>query len=232
MLDEVIVTDFQKIELDSFINTYCPAMVTTDLRNQENITKNKLVKRVELNLPVFNYNFKKPFQQLLKKNNFPSFNIVLYATLQHLGCATHSVHTDSDAGFRKYGSVICRFLIPLTKASPTCYFDKLMPDNRFYRRKTKFKFEVEGHKTFPTITIKNLINLRNKITKPINDKLPAYDKLSHINPELLYGLEVDTLGEWEIGAIHLFPCSLLHASTDFDWYDSKYMINGVIYTPK
>lgn len=231
MLDKVIVTDFQKIQLDNFISTYCPTMVTTNLGKQDN-KKNKLVKRVELNLPAFNYNFKKPFQHLLKKNNFPTYNIVLYASLQHLGCATHSVHTDSDAGFRNRGSVICRFLIPLTKASPTCYFDKLMPDNRFYRRKTKYEFEVEGNNIFPTIIIKNFINLRNKISKPINDKLPAYDRLSHINAELLYGLEVDTLGEWEVGAIHLFPCSLLHASTDFDWYDSKYMINGVIYTPK
>jgi len=232
MLNEVLIADFQKINLDSFINTYCPAMVTTNLGKQENIEKNKLVKRVELNLPVFNYNFKKPFQQLLKKYNFPSFNIVLHATLQHLGCATHSVHTDSDAGFRNHNIVFCRFLIPLTKASPTCYFDKLMPDNKFYRRRTKFEFDVELNNSLTITTIKNFTNLKNKITRPINDKLPNYDRLSHIHPELLYGLEVDTLGEWEIGAIHLFPCSLLHASTDFDWYDSKYMINGVIYTPK
>jgi hypothetical protein len=111
-----------------------------------------------------------------------------------------------------------------------------MPDNRFYRRESKFDFKVEIPEgpagKLKSVSITHLVSLKNNLKKPISNFLPKYPHISHISPEQLYGLEVDTLGEWEVGAIHLFPCSLLHASTDFDWYDSKYMINGVIYTPK
>lgn len=238
MINRVIISDFKKIDLDNFCSTYCPAKVTKNLFEKnhyppnDNTNKDKFVKKIELDQLTFNFNFKKIFQTLLKKFNIPNFNIILYASLQHLGAATHSVHTDSDGGFRKIHQPICRFLIPLTKASPTCYFDKLMPDNKFYRRESKFDFSVEVPEGLKSVNITHLTSLKNNLKKPISDFLPTYTHISHISPDQLYGLEVDTLGEWEIGAIHLFPCSLLHASTDFDSYDSKYMINGVIYTPK
>ena len=183
----------------------------------------------EIDNKKFNFLYKKWFQTLCKEADLP-IDIEIKCWLKQLQPKSHQVHTDSDNNIGEY-STLCRFTIPLTAGPPTCYFDKVMPTDCFYVRKTKHNFIMTKklHET-EEIVVTKLHDMKTKKEIEINDQLPDMSCLSHIDPQQLYGLNIHTLGEWKIGFIHFFPFANLHSSTDFDNFTEKWMLNGILYS--
>lgn len=183
----------------------------------------------EIDNKKFNFLYKKWFQVLCKEADLPT-DIEIKCWLKQLQPKSHQVHTDSNNNMERYNT-LCRFTIPLTTGPPTCYFDKIMPTDYFYWRKTKHNFIItkKPHET-EEIFVTKLHDMETKREIEINDQLPDMSYFSHINPQQLYGLNIHTLGEWKIGYIHFFPFANLHSSTDFDNFTEKWMLNGILYS--
>lgn len=230
------------IKLDSFIEKYCSPI-------HENLTLNNITEdgkkiilgnihdfkdigytyRYKVNVSKFNINYQLWFKKILKTAGLPCEKIIAHANVKKLQPVSHKVHTDSDNSFGISHDVICRFLIPLTEGPPTCYFDKCTDDNRFYTRSDKNDFTVVGrdNKTVP-INLTHLCDLTTGEKVEINDDYAKHDNLSHISIGSLKGLNVHKIVDWNVGEIQLFPCNILHSSTDIRTND-KWMINGVLY---
>lgn len=230
------------IKKEDFVNKYCSTF--SENLTLRNITKNNDVTignisdyenvghtvRYKINLSKFNNNYNLWFKKILSEANLPTSNIMIHASTKNLEPVSHKVHTDSDNSFGLSHDVICRFLIPLTEGHPTCYFDKCMEDNRFYSRFDKNTFSViDNDNGTQMLNITKLYDIANGDSIEIDDNIPEYEHLSHIGTDSLKGLNVHKIGEWKPGDIHLFPCNVLHSSTDYTHGESKWMINGVIY---
>ena len=196
-----------------------------NLQKNRNIGETKIY---DIDNKKFNFLFKKWFQILCKEAGLPT-DIVIQCSLKQLQPKSHQVHTDSDNNMGHY-KTLCRFTIPLTTGPPTCYFDKVMPTDYFYVRKTKHNFIITKLQEADEIVVTKLHDMETKKEIVINDQLPDMSHLSHIDPQQLYGLNIHTLGEWKIGYLHFFPCANLHSSTDFDRFTEKWTLNGILYS--
>jgi hypothetical protein len=183
----------------------------------------------EIDNKKFNFLYKKWFQIVCKEAGLPT-DIEIQCSLKQLQPKSHQVHTDSDNNMGHYSKALCRFTIPLTAGPPTCYFDKVMPTDYFYVRKTKHNFIITKLHGAEEIVVTKLHDMETKKEIEINDQLPDISNLSHVDPQQLYGLNIHTLGEWKTGFIHFFPFANLHSSTDFDNFTEKWMLNGVLYS--
>jgi len=182
----------------------------------------------EIDGKKFNFLYKKWFQTLCKEADLPT-DIEIKCWLKQLQPKSHQVHTDSNNNMAHYNT-ICRFTIPLTTGPPTCYFDKVMPTDYFYIRKTKHNFIMTKLHEAEEIVVTKLHDMETKEEIEINGELPDMSHLSHIDPQQLYGLNIHTIGEWKIGCMHFFPFANLHSSTDFDNFTEKWMLNGILYS--
>lgn len=189
--------------------------------------------RYKINETRFNNYYNLWFKSILKQAGLPFEGVLAHASVKKLEPKSHQVHTDSDNSYGVSHNVICRFLIPLTEGPPTCYFDKCTEDNSFYTRYDKNRFSVSKDNKMVDITLTHLYDIKTKERVEITDDvMPDYDHINHIKGPALMGLNIHKIGEWIPGHIHLFPFNLLHSSTDFDDYDEKWMINGVLYAPR
>ena len=189
--------------------------------------------RYRVNQSKFNHNYGIWFRNILKKVGLPYHRIIAYASLKKLEPASHHVHCDSDNNYGKGHDVICRYLIPLSDGPPTCYFDQCMEDNQFYTRFGKNDCSVVGENNKPiNLNVTHLYDLKTNDRIEIDDNVTDYENISHIGYNSLKGLNVHVVGEWSPGTIHLFPCNVLHSSTDIDMGNNekiKWMLNGVLY---
>ena len=195
--------------------------------------------RFKMDMRKFNKDFKYWLQDLSSKNGFTN-NCEVECSLKQLTPKSHQVHTDSDNAYGDNHLVFARFSIPLTVSPPTIYYDKCMFDDEFYTRVTKTKFKtITKQGRWEEFEQEEFIDLTTQEKVPISGKDYTQEdmennKITHIGPEQVFGLNTYKICEWEPGTIQFFPCSLLHSSSDHtQWNEeefvNKYFLTGVLY---
>lgn len=217
--------DFIKFEAEIIINKYSFGSIPIIKDN----------KHSEFNLSNCHYpvstqdliqDYFSDFKQLFSILRLPS-NVKYDAYLKKVQEGGHPPHTDSDNGLRKNGTVITRCNICCSNGSDTIYYNKNLPTNDFYIKKTHNLFHlVDFDKMINIPMLYNIENNKREYTTSDFD----FDLTDHCgNDKELAGLKTFKILPFIHGNCHLFPCNNLHGSFAHKKKQYKYMLTGVFY---
>ena len=200
----------------------------------------KEVVKYDLDCDKFFHDYKGFWHDIFNKADLPH-DSKIDCSVKRLPPVSHGIHTDGDNGMGVGGDslakmksqwsktnqyVYCRFSLPLSSGGPTVYFNECIPYHRFAVKRGSTHFSIIQEDTWKDVEYEKLEEFDNSEKITIDKKK---HKLTHLNDDQLQGLSLREIAEWKEGQIHLFPCNMLHASSDDEDYDEKWFLTGVIY---
>lgn len=222
---KIFLQDFIKFEFENIISKY--SYGNTPIIND--------TKHSEYNLNNSHYpiatqdliqDYFSDFKQLFSILKLP-LTVKYNAYLKKVKEGGHPPHTDSDNGLSKHGKVITRCNICCSNGSDTIYYNKNLPTNDFYIKKTHDRFHlVDLDKMVSIPILYNIENNRREYTKSVID----LGMTGHFgNEQELAGLKTFRILPFIHGNCHIFPCNNLHGSYRHKKELYKYMLTGVLY---
>ena len=204
---QVIKNLFSKTELERFLNLYHD-LPTTVHNKKQNVIKKRWLQNYSLDLEDLFVNRVRNEIGEFKMDNLKDDNDQDILGLFQESYNPIGLHV--DAGFNLDEIIFKQTLIPLTSKGSTVIFK-----NKFYGNSTNFtidenELKVKDLKYGQNIRSSEHLKMYKK--KPFSkDEHEKY--LKHEKIEILSGLEIDLVYEWELGSMLIFDRTRLHCSS-------------------
>ena len=222
---KIFLQDFIKFDFENIISKYsdgCIPIINNSSHSEFDLNNSHYPIATQDLIQDYFSDFKNLFSIL----KLP-LNVKYNAYLKKVKEGGHPPHTDSDNGLSKHGKVITRFNICCSDGNDTIYYNKNLPTNDFYIKKTHNMFHlVDIDKLVSIPILYSIENNTREYTKPVLDL--GLD--GHVgNDKELAGLKTYKILPFIHGSCHVFPCNNLHGSYHHKEKLYKYMLTGVLY---